>query len=188
MTPEMLASALQIPLARATQWADPLSAAMALYDIDSPLRQAAFIAQCGHECGRFQWLRELWGPTPVQKLYEPFTPKSKALGNTQQGDGYRYRGGGLIQITGRYNYRVTGQKIGVDLEGSPELITDPSTAALAAAQFWSDRNFNAYADAGDFLTLSRALNLGNPNSPAMPEGWPERQQLYASCKQALGVS
>ena len=187
MTPETLAAALQISLARANQWADPLSAAMALYDIDSPLRQAAFIAQCGHECGRFVWLREIWGPTAKQRLYEPFTPKSKALGNTQPGDGFRYRGGGLIQITGRYNYRVTGQKIGVDLEGNPDLIAEPSTAALAAAQFWSDRNFNAYADAGAFLTLSRAINLGNPNSTAQPEGMDDRNLLYTSCKQALGI-
>lgn len=188
MTPEMLAAALQIPLVRTTLWADPLSAAMALYAIDSPLRQAAFLAECGHECGRFVWLRELWGPTPTQLLYEPTTQKSRALGNTQAGDGFRYRGGGLIQITGRYNYRVTGQKLGIDLEGSPEQISDPSTASLAAAQFWLDHNLNAYADTGDLLTLSRAINLGDPHSSAIPSGMDDRTQLYASCRQALGIT
>ena len=82
---------------------------------------------------------------------------------------------------------MTGQKIGVDLEGNPDLIAEPSTAALAAAQFWSDRNFNASADAGAFLTLSRAINLGNPNSTAQPEGMDDRNLLYTSCKQALGI-
>ncbi|CAB3783374.1 hypothetical protein LMG28688_01634 [Paraburkholderia caffeinitolerans] len=188
MTPETLAAALQIPLARAIQWVDPLTAAMALYAIDSPLRQAAFLAECGHECGRLVWLRELWGPTAAQLLYEPVTQKSRALGNTQVGDGFRYRGGGLIQITGRYNYRVTGQKINVDLEGNPAQISDPSTASLAAAQFWIDHGLNAYADAGDLLSLSRAINLGDPHSTAMPVGMDDRKQLYTSCGQALGIT
>jgi len=188
MSPETLAAALQIPLARASLWADPLSAAMALYEIDTPARQAAFLAQCGHECGRFQWLRELWGPTSEQKLYEPFTPKSRALGNTTDGDGFRYRGGGLLGITGRYNFRVMGQKIGFDLEANPDLIVRPDVASLASAQFWADRNFNAYADAGQFLTLSRAINLGNPNSTAPPNGMDDREQLWTSCKAALGVT
>jgi putative chitinase len=188
MSPETLAAALQIPLVRASLWADPLSAAMALCSIDTPARQAAFLAQCGHECQRFVFLRELWGPTREQKLYEPFTPKSKALGNTTAGDGFRYRGGGLIQITGRYNYRTMGQKIGVDLEGEPDLISHPDTASLASAQFWADRNFNAYADAGAFLTLSRAINIGNPNSTATPNGMDDREELWTSCKAALGVN
>lgn len=187
MTPDTLAAALQIPLARAALWADPLSATMALYAIDPSVRQAAFLAQCGHECGRFLWLREIWGPTDTQKLYEPFTPKSKALGNTQAGDGYRYRGGGLIQITGRYNYRVTGQKIGVDLEDNPDQIVQPSVAAAAAAQFWIDHGLNAYADADAFLTLSRAINIGNPDSTATPSGMDDRVLLWNSCKKALGV-
>jgi putative chitinase len=187
MSPETLAAALQIPLVRANQWADPLSAAMALCAIDSPARQAAFLAQCGHECTRFIYLRELWGPTPEQRLYEPFTPKSKALGNTIAGDGFRYRGGGLIQITGRYNFRTTGQRIGIDLEGDPDKITQPAVASLASAQFWADRNFNTYADAGSFLTLSRAINLGNPASTGTPNGMDDRELLWTSCKAALGV-
>ncbi|MBU9550422.1 lysozyme [Burkholderia multivorans] len=188
MTPQTLSAALQIPIAVATPWADPLSAAMALYAIDSPARQAAFLAQCGHECGRFQWLRELWGPTPAQRAYEPPAAKAAELGNTQAGDGFRYRGGGLIQITGRYNYRVTGQKIGIDLEGNPDQIVQPSVAAEASAQFWADNALSAFADAGDFLSISRAINLGNPRSAAMPNGMPDRLALWNSCRAALGIA
>lgn len=188
MTPQTLSAALQIPLARATPWADPLSAVMALFAIDSPARQAAFLAQCGHESGRFQWLRELWGPTAVQRTYEPPSTKATALGNTQQGDGYRYRAGGLIGITGRYNFRVMGQKIGVDLEGNPDQIAQPSVAAEASAQFWADNALSAFADAGDFLSISRAINLGNARSTATPNGMDDRLVLWASCKAALGVA
>ncbi|WP_186200667.1 glycoside hydrolase family 19 protein [Burkholderia gladioli] len=188
MTPETLASALQIPLARATPWADPLSAAMALYAIDSPARQAAFLAQCGHECGRLLYLREIWGPTPSQQAYEPPSDKASKLGNTQPGDGFRYRGGGLLQITGRYNFRVMGQKIDVDLEGNPDQISTPSVAVLASAQFWADNALSAFADAGDFLSISRAINLGNPRSVATPNGMADRLALWDSCKAALGAS
>lgn len=188
MTPQLLASALQIPLARATPWAEPLSAAMALYAIDTPPRQAAFLAQCGHECGRFLWLREIWGPTAAQRAYDPPAAKAAELGNTQPGDGFRYRGGGLLQITGRYNFREMGQKIGADLEGNPDLIKQPATAAHASAQFWADRALSAFADAGDFLAISRAINLGNPRSAATPNGMPDRLALWASCKRALGAA
>jgi len=186
MTPQTLSAALRIPLARATSWADPLSAAMALYAIDSPARQAAFLAQCGHETGGFQWLREIWGPTPAQRAYEPPAAKAAELGNTQAGDGFRYRGGGLLQITGRYNFREMGQKIGVDLEGNPNQISQPSVAAEASAQFWADHALSAFADAGDFLSISRAINLGNPRSAATPNGMPDRLALWGSCKKALG--
>lgn len=188
MTPQILAAALQIPLARATPWADLLSAVMALYAIDSPARQAAFLAQCGHESGRFQWLREIWGPTPTQLTYEPPSAKAKALGNTQPGDGFNFRAGGLIGITGRYNFRVMGQKIGVDLEGNPDRISQPSVAAEVSAQFWADNALSAFADAGDFLSISRAINLGNPRSTGTPNGMADRLALWTSCKAALGVS
>jgi putative chitinase len=187
MTPDILAKAYAIPLERAVPWADPLTAVMALYAIDSALRQAAFLAQCGHESGRLQWLREIWGPTPAQRDYEPPSAKAKELGNTQPGDSFKFRGGGLIQITGRYNYRTMGQKINVDLEGNPDQIVDPSTAAISAAQFWLDHQLNAFADAGDILSISRVVNLGNPRSQATPAGLADRQALYDACKAALGA-
>ncbi|MEK6420037.1 MAG: glycoside hydrolase family 19 protein [Burkholderia gladioli] len=187
MTPQTLAAALGISLARATPWAAPLSAAMALHAIDTPARQAAFIAQCGHECGRFLWLREIWGPTVAQRAYEPPAAKAAELGNTQRGDGFRYRGGGLIQITGRYNFRVMGQAIGVDLEGNPDQISQPDIAARASAQFWDAHALNALADVGDFLAISRGVNFGNPRSAGTPNGMTDRLALWGSCKTALGA-
>ena len=79
MNPLELAACLSAPLARAQTWADPLTAAMALYAIDSPKRQAAFIAQIGHESGRLIYVRELWGPTSVQQTYEPPSEKASDL-------------------------------------------------------------------------------------------------------------
>src|SRR5260221_1710374 len=90
MTPEQLAACLGVPAARAQTWADPLSAAMALYAIDSPARQAAFVAQVGHESGRLVYVKELWGPTGAQAGYEG----RHDLGNTEPGDGPLYCGRG----------------------------------------------------------------------------------------------
>lgn len=188
MTPDILADALQIPVTRAAPWADPLSAAMALHAIDTPARQAAFLAQCGHECGRFLWLREIWGPTAAQRAYEPPSSKAYELGNTQRGDGFRYRGGGLIQVTGRYNFREMGIAIGVDLEGNPDQISQPDIAARASVQFWATHALNALADAGDFLAISRSVNFGNPRSAGTPNGMPDRLALWSTCKKALGVA
>jgi putative chitinase len=188
LTPSLLATALGIPATRATLWAYPLEMAMARFGIDTSARRAAFLAQVGHESGRLLYVRELWGPTPEQAQYEPFTPKSKALGNTTKGDGYRYRGGGLIELTGRYNFRVYGAKIGIDLENNPDLIEQPDNAASVSAVYWSDRNLNQYADSGDFIALSKAINLGNPNSTATPNGLSDRLLLWSLCKSAFGIN
>nr|WP_175725179.1 glycoside hydrolase family 19 protein [Burkholderia ambifaria] len=177
MTPQVLASALQIPLARAVTWADPLSAAMALYAIDSVERQAAFIAQIGHESGHLVYTRELWGPTPVQQRYEGRAD----LGNTQPGDGSRYRGRGLIQITGRANYKSAADALALPLVEQPELLELPSSAALSAAWFWNSRGLNDLADAGDFEAITRRINGGL-------NGQADRLVLWESAKSALGVT
>lgn len=175
MTPEVLAAALGISVARACVWADPLSAAMALYAIDSPARQAAFLAQVGHESGRLVYVRELWGPTPTQEGYEGRAD----LGNTEPGDGFKYRGRGLIQVTGRANYATCGAALCLPLVDSPELLETPSNAAQSAAWFWGMRNLNALADTGDFETLTRRINGGL-------NGLQDRLALYALCKSTLG--
>lgn len=176
MNPDTLTAALGIPLSRAQTWADPLSASMALYAIDSPARQAAFLAQVGHESGLLIYVRELWGPTPAQQGYEGRAD----LGNTQPGDGYKFLGRGLIQITGRTNYTVCGAALVLPLTDHPELLEQPGNAAQSAAWFWNQHGLNAFADTGDFETITRRIN-GGLNGEA------DRLALWASCKTALGA-
>jgi putative chitinase len=158
------------------KWCDPVNAAMALYAIDTPARQAAFLAQAGHESGGFVFTRELWGPTAAQLKYEGRLD----LGNTHPGDGKRYMGRGLIQITGRANYQEISNDIGVGFVTSPELLEQTSGAAQSAAWFWNKRNLNQYADSGDFETLTRRINGGL-------NGLPDRQARWNIAKIALGV-
>jgi len=97
-----------------------LQNALAEFEINTYLREAMFLAQIAHESGEFRFMRELWGPTEAQKRYEPGTTLAASLGNTQRGDGKRYMGRGVIQLTGRANYREYGRILGVDLEGDSE--------------------------------------------------------------------
>ena len=174
MTPDTLAAALGIPLARAQTWADPISAAMALWAIDSPTRQAVFLAQVGHESGRLIYVRELWGPTTAQAGYEGRAD----LGNTQPGDGKRFMGRGLIQVTGRANYARVGAALNLPLLDQPELLEQQGNAALSAAWFWNVHGLNALADAGDFETITRRINGGL-------NGYADRQALLALATKAL---
>lgn len=174
MSPETLAAALGIPVARTQSWADPISAAMALWAIDSDARQAAFLAQIGHESGRLVYVRELWGPTPAQAGYEG----RKDLGNTEPGDGKRFMGRGLIQITGRANYQRASDALGIDFVSSPALLEQPSNAALSAAWFWNVHGLNELADAGDFATITRRVNGGM-------NGYSDRLALLALAKDAF---
>lgn len=177
MTPDQLSAALGVPMARAQTWADPISAATALYAIDTPQRLAAFLAQVGHESGRFIFLTELWGPTSAQDGYEGRAD----LGNTQPGDGFRYRGRGLIQITGRANYQRAGDELTLPLIDHPELLAQPDNAALSAAWFWNSHGLNVLADAGDFETITRRINGGL-------NGLEDREALWKTAKAALGVA
>ena len=92
-----------------------LNTAMGRFQIVGSRRVAAFIAQIGHESGQLVYVREIWGPTPTQAKYEG----RKDLGNTVPGDGFKYRGRGLIQITGRANYAACGEALGLDLINQP---------------------------------------------------------------------
>ncbi|AUO23260.1 glycoside hydrolase family 19 protein [Pseudomonas sp. NC02] len=151
-----------------------LNTAMAKYGIVTRLRIAAFVAQVGHESGQFRWLKELWGPTPQQAGYEGRTD----LGNTVNGDGFKYRGRGLIQITGRANYAACGDALGLDLVNQPALLEQPQYAALSAAWFWSSRGLNAPADQGAFVTITRRINGGLT-------GQDDRQALYDKALEVL---
>lgn len=156
MDQTLFAKATGVSPTLAQKWCDPLSASMSLYGIDTPQRIAAFLAQVGHESGGFIYTREIWGPTPAQAKYEGRLD----LGNTQPGDGKRFMGRGLIQITGRANYQRCADALGVDLIESPELLETASYAAQSAAWFWCDKNLNQFADSGDFQTLTKRINGG----------------------------
>ncbi|WP_353631329.1 glycoside hydrolase family 19 protein [Pseudomonas canadensis] len=144
-----------------------LNAAMNRYGIVGTARAAAFIAQVGHESGQLRYVREIWGPTAQQLTYEGRVD----LGNTVKGDGSRYRGRGLVQITGRANYAACGEALGLDLINKPELLELPQNAAMSAAWFWSTRGLNTLADQKDFANITRRINGGLT-------GQTDRQALY----------
>src|SRR5687767_16020907 len=92
-----------------------LSSAMTEFAIQTPARAAAFLAQVAHESGQFRFMEEIWGPTAAQRRYEPPGTLADTLGNTEAGDGRRFKGRGPIQITGRANYERFGKLLGIDL-------------------------------------------------------------------------
>jgi len=174
MDAEKLDAATGCGMLRARLWAAPLTAAMAEYDVDTKFRQAAFLAQVAHESGRFMYVRELWGPTAAQAGYEGRAD----LGNTLPGDGPRFRGRGLIQVTGRANYAACGKAQRLDLLAHPELLEEPENAADSAGWFWQSHNLNALADQQLFSAITKRINGGL-------NGLEERTALYHRALEAL---
>jgi putative chitinase len=174
MTPEQFAVlAPSLSAAKRAAYLPLLLEAAQAQDIDTPLRLAAFVAQLLHESGELRYFEELWGPTEAQKRYEGRLD----LGNTEPGDGYRYRGRGPIQITGRANYRRYG------LEDQPELAATPRVGFQLAAEFWTDKGLNALADRGTkaaFVTITRRVNGGT-------NGLADRLARYRLARRVLGA-
>lgn len=108
--------------------------------------------------------------------------KARELGNVHRGDGYLYRGVGILQTTGRGNYRRMGELCGVDFEADPDLVLSAEHALKPALAEWSEGNLNLYADADDVLAISRAINLGNPKSTVKPNGMDDRRAWLAKIK------
>lgn len=162
ITARLLTEALRCSPELAERFAAPLADACRFYAINTPARLAAFLAQIGHESGALRHTAEIWGPTEAQQRYEGRAD----LGNNQRDDGYRYRGRGLIQTTGRANYRELTRRLrarGVecpDFERDPDELQAPWWAALSAADYWDMRGCNALADAGDFAAITRKINGG----------------------------
>src|SRR3954465_15212649 len=132
--------------ARGTQLFPPLQAAMTEFAIETPARAAAFLAQLAHESGQFRFMEEIWGPTPAQLRYGPESSLATTLGNTEAGDGKRFKGRGPIQITGRANYRRFGDLLGIDLVADPARAAQPDTAFRVSALFWAKNGLNELAD------------------------------------------
>ena len=115
------------------------------------------------------------GPALFERVYGLGNPtKAKELGNTRPGDGWLFRGGGILQTTGGYNYREIGKKIGVDLYNHPDLVISAEHALKPALQEWTDLGLNKYADADDALAVGRGINLGNPRSTRTPNGYQDQ--------------
>ena len=151
-----------------------LNAAMGHYQIIGPKRVAAFIAQIGHESGQLKYVKEIWGPTAAQAKYEG----RKDLGNTVAGDGSKYRGRGLIQITGRANNMACGEALGLDLIKQPELLEKPQHACMSAAWFWATKGLSTLADPGQFDKITQRINGGQ-------NGAADRQALYVRALKVL---
>ena len=182
LTPELLAAAMGCTPERAAQWAGPLQRACAVARIDTPARLAAFIAQIGHESGSLRYTEEIWGPTPAQLTYEG----RKNLGNTQPGDGERFKGRGPIQLTGRDNYRQFTEWMRAehgddapDFEARPELVAQPMYGALAAAFYWATRKLNVLADEGDFEGITRKINGGDNGAADRRRRWEKAKAVLA---------
>lgn len=155
-----------------------LNRAMARWEIDNPKRLAAFLAQVGHESGHLRYVKELGGNAYLSK-YDTGS-LAKRLGNTPEadGDGQKYRGRGLIQITGRDNYRAVGEALDLPLLDQPELLEQPEWAAMSAAWFWHSRGLNALADRGEFNRITRLINGGL-------NGLDDRLKLWAKAREVL---
>lgn len=120
--------------------------------MDNPLRLAHFLAQVMHESGSFRWMEEIASGAAYEGRAD--------LGNTQPGDGVRFKGRGPIQVTGRANYRRFGRRIGIDIERHPEIAGFPSIGLHLACEFWKDRGLNTLADVDDARGITRKINGG----------------------------
>lgn len=152
MTPAELTTMMPYAAARSVTYAPLLTQAMAEFGIDTARRQAAFLAQICHESGSLRYTKELADGAAYNGRAD--------LGNTQPGDGPRFKGRGLIQITGRANYRQCGAALEVDLLAQPEWLEMPEGACRSAAWFWRSRDLNQFADTDAFGTLTRRINGG----------------------------
>jgi len=164
------------------QWLDPLNETFERYEINTPKRQACFIGQCMHESGGFRLLNEnlnysakalmnTWPSrfpdidTAEKYEHNPEKIANKVyggrMGNNEEGDGWKYHGRGLIQLTGKENYANCGLGLGVDLLGNPDWLATPQYAALSAGWFWNKRNLNALADNMQIDEMTKKINGGS---------------------------
>lgn len=170
-----------LPAAKRQLYLPHLNAAMRANGIGTTaLRTAAFVAQLAHESGEFRWMQEIWGPTPAQLRYEPPADLARRLGNTEPGDGERFKGRGPIQITGRFNYAKYGQLLERDLIAEPALAAAPELAFATAGLFWRTNGLNELADAQDFVKITRRINGGT-------NGLADRQMYYARAMAVLAT-
>ena len=165
------------------EWYEALSQLLPDYDINTPERIAAFIAQCSHESAGFKFLKEnlnyraeslmrVWPRYfPNIEVARQYAHKQEKIanrayanrmgnGNEASGDGWRFCGRGLIQLTGRNNYEAFAESIETPVEEIPEYLATFEGAAQSACWFWDTNDLNKWADKGDILTLTKKINGG----------------------------
>ncbi len=150
----------------------PLNTTMERFRINTPARMAAFLAQITHESGSLHYVEEI----ASGEAYEG----RKDLGNTKPGDGQKFKGRGLIQLTGRANYDRCGKGLGIDLIENPKAVCLPFLAADVSGWFWNEHNLNSFADVGLFGKITRVINGGYNGSV-------ERVKYYNNCRKVLKV-
>lgn len=150
-----------------TDVAKYLSLYMSKYELNSYLRVCHFISQAAHESAGFKTLREYASGSAYEGR--------KDLGNVKAGDGVRYKGRGIFQLTGRSNYRDMGKKLGIDLENNPELAETPEVSVLTALEYWKSRNLNGLADRDDVENITKRINGGL-------NGYEDRKKYLAKAK------
>ena len=143
---------------------------MGLYSIDTPMQQAQFLAQVGHESGRLYYTEEI----ASGEAYEG----RKDLGNTVKGYGKKYKGRGLIQITGYFNYRKLSEDTGIDFVNYPEKLSEMENAVMSACWFWDRKNLNDIAS--DIVKVTKKINGGM-------NGFDDRLLLFNRLKYELGI-
>ena len=184
-------------------WYHALEQALPDYDINTPRRVAAFIAQCAHESGNFRALKEnlnyKWESLRrVFPKYFPTDDLAKAYAHNQEmianrvygsrmgngdehsGDGFRYCGRGLIQLTGKTNYQAFADSIETPIEEIPAFLATFEGAVQSACWFWESNNLNQYADNGDILTMTKRINGGTI-------GLEDRKKHYEHALHVLGA-
>ena len=164
-------------------WDGPLNVTFERFDISTPLRQAAFIGQCSHESGNFKMLSEnlnyraetlmkVWPKRfPTLEFAKQYERNPQKIANSvyanrmenrdeASGDGYRFRGRGLFQLTGHAGYYHAGQALGEDFVMQPDLVATPMYAALTAGWFWNTHKLNQFADSRDYKMMTKKINGG----------------------------
>ena len=170
ITTKQLQAIMSCSQNKASEFCEPLNNAMEKYSINTLLRESAFLAQVGHESGRLFYVKEI----ASGKAYEG----RKDLGNTQAGDGIKFKGRGLIQITGQNNYKLCGTDLNLDLLNHPELLEETDNACLSAAWFWDKHHINPLADQQLLSSITKIINGGL-------NGQLDRQLLYNKAKTIL---
>ena len=175
-----------------------LNTAMIRYQIVGSKRIAAFIAQVGHESGQLtrlveslnysaEALQRTWPSRFSAELAADVARKPEQIANIVYGnrmgnaatcDGWKYRGRGLIQITGKNNYRTCGEALGLDLIAQPEVLENPQHACMSAAWFWATNGLSALADAGKFDAITQRINGGQ-------NGATDRHTIYVRALKVL---